>query len=71
MREQEKRFVDQKLGDFGGNVALAAKSCGIRLRTMYFGTVYHYPDPRFLPNPVYLAAYANVPSISPSPSSLH
>jgi hypothetical protein len=26
IREQEKQRLDQKLGDFGGNVALAAKS---------------------------------------------
>ncbi len=34
MREQEKRFLEQKLEDFGGNVALTAKSCGIGLRTL-------------------------------------
>ena len=34
MTEQEKRFLEQKLEDFGGNVALTAKSCGIGLRTL-------------------------------------
>jgi transcriptional regulator with PAS, ATPase and Fis domain len=34
MREQEKRYLAQKLDAFGGNVALTAKSCGIGLRTL-------------------------------------
>jgi DNA-binding NtrC family response regulator len=34
MKEQEKRFLVQKLEDFSGNVALTAKNCGIGLRTL-------------------------------------
>jgi transcriptional regulator with PAS, ATPase and Fis domain len=46
MREQEKRFLEQKLGDFGGNVALTAKSCGIGLRTLSRKIRLHRLDPK-------------------------
>jgi DNA-binding NtrC family response regulator len=34
MREQEKKYLAVKLGTYGGNVGLTAKSCGIGLRTL-------------------------------------
>ena len=46
MREQEKRFLEQKLEDFGGNVALTAKSCGIGLRTLSRKIRLHNLDPK-------------------------
>ncbi|HWN11357.1 MAG TPA: helix-turn-helix domain-containing protein, partial [Pyrinomonadaceae bacterium] len=32
--EKEKQYLAQKLNDFGGNVALTAKSCRIGVRTL-------------------------------------
>ena len=46
MREQEKRFLEQKLEDFGGSVALTAKSCGIGLRTLSRKIRLHNLDPK-------------------------
>jgi DNA-binding NtrC family response regulator len=46
MREQEKRFLVQKLEDFGGNVALTAKSCRIGLRTLSRKIRLHNLDPK-------------------------
>ncbi len=46
MREQEKRFLEQKLEDFGGNVALTAKGCGIGLRTLSRKIRLHNLDPK-------------------------
>jgi len=46
MREQERRFLVQKLDDFGGNVALTAKSCGIGLRTLSRKMQLHKLDPK-------------------------
>jgi DNA-binding NtrC family response regulator len=34
LEEREKEYLAQKLNDFGGNVGLTAKSCGIALRTL-------------------------------------
>src|SRR5919109_414264 len=34
MKEQEKRYIAQRLEALGGNVALTAKSCGIALRSL-------------------------------------
>src|SRR5438128_2462667 len=46
MRKQEKRFLEQKLEDFGGNVALMAKGCGIGLRTLSRKIRLHNLDPK-------------------------
>jgi DNA-binding NtrC family response regulator len=46
MREQEKRYLAQKLDAFGGNVALTAKSCGIGLRTLSRKIRLHKLDPK-------------------------
>ncbi len=46
MRKQEKRFLEQKLEDFGGNVALTAKGCGIGLRTLSRKIRLHNLDPK-------------------------
>jgi hypothetical protein len=34
LQEKEKQYLAQKLDDFGGNVALTAKSCRIGTRTL-------------------------------------
>ncbi|MGH7824207.1 MAG: sigma-54-dependent transcriptional regulator [Candidatus Binatia bacterium] len=34
MKEQERRYLAEKLDAFGGNVGMTAKSCGIGLRTL-------------------------------------
>jgi two-component system, NtrC family, response regulator AtoC len=34
LQEKEKQYLAQKLDDFGGNVGLTAKSCGIGIRTL-------------------------------------
>jgi DNA-binding NtrC family response regulator len=46
MKEQEKRFLMQKLDDCGGNVALTAKSCAIGLRTLSRKIHLHELDPK-------------------------
>src|SRR5881628_2691013 len=69
MREQERRFLVQKLDDFGGNVALTAKSCGIGLRTLSRKIRLHKLDPRSFKQKAAPSKTGLAKHIDPSPLS--
>ena len=69
MREQERRFLMQKLDDFGGNVALTAKSCGIGLRTLSRKIRLHKLDPRSFKQKAAPSKTGLAKHIDPSPLS--
>jgi transcriptional regulator with PAS, ATPase and Fis domain len=69
MREQERRFLVQKLDDFGGNVALTAKSCGIGLRTLSRKIRLHKLDPRSFKRKAAPSKTGLAKHIDPSPLS--
>jgi DNA-binding NtrC family response regulator len=75
MREQEKRYLVQKLDAFGGNVALTAKSCGIGLRTLSRKIRLHKLDLKFFKrrtavSQINLSEHSDPPPISPKNSYL-
>jgi transcriptional regulator with PAS, ATPase and Fis domain len=67
MREQEKRYLAQKLDAYGGNVTLTAKSCGIGVRTLSRKMRLHNLDPKFYKRSAATPELGRAKQISSSP----